>query len=215
MGLDTITGMSSTGVEPAGTLPVGRWAQRERTRRALLEAAGELVGQGLIPTVAQVAEHSQISRSTAYRYFPTQESLLVEVSLPFSSELSTAFAQARRETDVATRVGIVVRAAAEWCFDHQEIMREMQRASLDSDAAGDGYARTGHRRDWIEEMLAPVREDLDELTYRRLSANLSLYFGIDAIVVMHNVNGLTREDAIDALVWGATALVAVTERTAQ
>ena len=36
---------------------------------------------GTTPTVAQAAESARVSRTTAYRYFPTQESLLLEVAL--------------------------------------------------------------------------------------------------------------------------------------
>src|SRR5207248_2925045 len=81
--------------------------------------------------------------------------------------------------------------------------REMLRAALDSER---GYRRPGHRRDWIDEALEPIRADLDECTYRRLTANLSLYFGIDPIVVLETITELGRDQAIDALVWGATAL---------
>ncbi len=54
--------------------------QKERTRVALLAAAGELLRRGLSPTVADAAEEAKVSRATAYRYFPTQEYLLIEVA---------------------------------------------------------------------------------------------------------------------------------------
>ena len=47
---------------------------------ALVAAAKDLARAGAAPTVAEAAEHARVSRATAYRYFPTQESLLVEVS---------------------------------------------------------------------------------------------------------------------------------------
>src|SRR3979490_1537088 len=58
-----------------------RHRQKNRTRRALLDAAAELMRQGREPTVAEVAEVAEVSRATAYRYFPTQESLLVEMRM--------------------------------------------------------------------------------------------------------------------------------------
>ena len=58
-----------------------RLAQKLRTRAALLDAARSLVADGIEPTIAEVADAAMVSRATAYRYFPTQEALLVEVPL--------------------------------------------------------------------------------------------------------------------------------------
>jgi len=57
-------------------LSTTRHRQKKRTRKALLDAAVELIRQGREPTVAEVAAVGEVSRATAYRYFPTQESLL-------------------------------------------------------------------------------------------------------------------------------------------
>ena len=54
----------------------GRTAQKRRTREALVAAARELVADGLTPTVDAAAEAASISRTTAYRYFPSQRALL-------------------------------------------------------------------------------------------------------------------------------------------
>jgi AcrR family transcriptional regulator len=43
-------------------------------------AADEIVSEGRAPTVADVARCADISRATAYRYFPTQEALLLEAT---------------------------------------------------------------------------------------------------------------------------------------
>ena len=59
----------------------GRERQKNRTRRAVVEAASALVREGRTPTVAEAAEAAEVSRATAYRYFPTQDMLLAEVAL--------------------------------------------------------------------------------------------------------------------------------------
>jgi hypothetical protein len=56
---------------------VGRREQKARTRRALVDAARVLIGQGMTPSVEQAAAAASISRTTAYRYFANQEALLV------------------------------------------------------------------------------------------------------------------------------------------
>ncbi|MGH7668804.1 MAG: TetR family transcriptional regulator, partial [Gemmatimonadaceae bacterium] len=47
--------------------------QRRRTRLALLAAAARLIAAGAAPSVAEVADAADVSRRTAYRYFPTQD----------------------------------------------------------------------------------------------------------------------------------------------
>jgi AcrR family transcriptional regulator len=49
-------------------------------RAAIVEAATALLREGRPPTVAEAAERALVSRATAYRYFPTQESLLLDVA---------------------------------------------------------------------------------------------------------------------------------------
>ncbi|MFC7759370.1 TetR/AcrR family transcriptional regulator [Catellatospora bangladeshensis] len=57
----------------------GRTAQKSRTRQALVQAARDLLGQGETPQVEDAARAAGISRTTAYRYFPNQRSLLLAV----------------------------------------------------------------------------------------------------------------------------------------
>ena len=54
----------------------GRTNQKRRTRDALVAAARSIVAEGRTPTVEEVAEAASISRTTAYRYFPSQRALL-------------------------------------------------------------------------------------------------------------------------------------------
>src|SRR5690349_1506263 len=50
---------------------------RRRTQAALVAAARELLARGVVPTVEEAAQAADVSRTTAYRYFPNQTALLV------------------------------------------------------------------------------------------------------------------------------------------
>ncbi|HEY8355819.1 MAG TPA: helix-turn-helix domain-containing protein, partial [Ramlibacter sp.] len=53
---------------------------RASTFKLLLDTAMDLIQQaGHIPTVAEVAVRSNVSRATAYRYFPSRSALITSV----------------------------------------------------------------------------------------------------------------------------------------
>ena len=56
---------------------IGRVNQKARTREALIAAARDLLARGVLPTMEGAAAAAAISRTTAYRYFPTTRALLV------------------------------------------------------------------------------------------------------------------------------------------
>src|SRR4051794_34483967 len=55
----------------------GRRAQKQRTRQALLDATRRLMAGGTVPTVEEAAAEAGISRTTAYRYFGSQQELVL------------------------------------------------------------------------------------------------------------------------------------------
>jgi AcrR family transcriptional regulator len=179
----------------------GRESQKNRTRKALVAAAEALIRQGHIPTVSEAAEASGISRATSYRYFPTQDLLLAEVALFAAS--GPLFPAAAEDGSVADVVGRLVRQVAVWAYDNEQPLRTLLRLSLDPST---GVQRPGHRRQWIAEALAPAKSRMDPETYNRLSKALTLMLGIDPVVVMKDIAGASREQALDALEWSARTL---------
>ena len=52
---------------------------RAKTYRLLLASAMTLYDEGAFPSITELAAHAQVSRATAYRYFPTQSALISAV----------------------------------------------------------------------------------------------------------------------------------------
>jgi AcrR family transcriptional regulator len=180
----------------------GRELQKNRTRKALVAAAGELVRAGHSPTVADVAEAATISRATAYRYFPTQEMLLAEVALfAVGGPLVPATSENAPVPDV---VGKLVRRVGTWAYENEQPLRTLLRLSLDPST---GVRRPGHRTEWIAEALAPTRSKIDPEIFSKLSTALTLLLGIDPVVVMKDIASASREQALDVLEWAARTLV--------
>ena len=180
----------------------GRESQKKRTRKALVAAAAGLLRDGRQPTVSDAAEAAEISRATAYRYFPTQEMLLAEVALfavggPLRSQMEP-------KLPAPDAIGRLVRRVGEWAYANEQPLRTLLRLSLDP---ATGIRRPGHRREWIAEALATVRSRMDPKTYNRLATSLTLLLGIDPVVVMKDIARASREQALDALEWAARTLV--------
>jgi AcrR family transcriptional regulator len=179
--------------------------QTRRTKRALLAAADELFTEGRVPTVAEVAERADVARATAYRYFPTQEALLLETTFLGDSEPLRALPElADRIEDPAERVAEAVRRGAAWTLGREARLRALLRMSLDPDANGERPAR---RRHYIAKLLESARDDLSPDAYERLVGSLTLLFGIDPIVSIRDNSDVDPERIPDLLAWAAHALV--------
>src|SRR5437868_2458492 len=83
----------------------GRVRQKQRTREHLLQAARELIESGDMPRVEDVAEAAGISRTTAYRYFPSQATLLAAA---FPETAAASLLPEPAPHDVGERVAAVV-----------------------------------------------------------------------------------------------------------
>jgi AcrR family transcriptional regulator len=181
----------------------GRERQKNRTRRMLIEAAADLVRNGQAPSVAELAEAADVSRATAYRYFPTKEMLLAEVAL-FSAGGPLELSEQDGTLPVPEAVGRLVRQVGKWAYENEPALRTLLRLSLDPKT---GISRPGHRVGWIGEALAPIRDRVPPETFDKLSTALSLLMGIDPIVALTDVAGASKEQALDTLEWTARTLV--------
>lgn len=182
-----------------------RHRQKNRTRKALLNAAAELIRQGRQPTVAEVAEVAEVSRATAYRYFPTQDSLLVEIRMFTSEGPIEIFDRVVLETaDPVERVGVLARQVSEWAFHNETALRTLLRLSLDPKT---GVRRPGHRIRWITEALQPLQGTVDDTTLDRLSSALTMILGIDPIIPLTDFAKLPPAQAIEVIEWAARTLV--------
>jgi len=195
----------------------GRVNQKRRTREAIVHAAIELLDQGIAPTVAQAAEVALVSRTTAYRYFPTQETLLLEVALHTDvedieavvNEPVDAAGAGERVLTVLHRFNVHV-LSEEVRF--RNAMRVYQDLWLAASAAGDEapVVREGRRQRWFETCLAPLRAQVGDAAVDRLVAGLSVLGGMEAMTALRDVCRLDDDEALAVTDWAARALVNAT-----
>ena len=182
----------------------GRAAQKLRTRQALMDTAVELVKAGRRPSVSAVADQAGMSRATAYRYFPSQDLMLSEAMIRAAAGPDTMMPAGTQAADPAKVAAAITRQAGQFSLDHEERLRTALRLSLDPQS---GYQRPGRRGRWVDEIIAAAGGRLDPPARARLSAALNLVLGIDPIIVLTDIAGLDRAEALEVLEWVAATLV--------
>jgi AcrR family transcriptional regulator len=186
----------------------GRTNQKLRTRRAIIEAAADLVRQNHAPTVAEAAERALVSRATAYRYFPTQQSLLIEVQAD-AAQLSPDEVLAGAGDDVAERVETISRAITRMILADEALFRNQMRISQELWFVrnGDTPVREGRRLAWIDRALAPAATRLPKATLAALRNALAAVIGVEPVVSLRDVCALSPQATEDALAWTARTIV--------
>lgn len=188
---------------------------RERTLRLLREAARELLRTGKPLTVQAVAELAGVSRATAYRYFPTNDAVVLHATMSLSDDPledgEWAPRAATSSGELTDRAADLVRATAVWAFDHETELRTMLRLSLAPERANLRPRRgPTNRARWIAALLKDLPPHISPTARRRLAAALTPLFGSDAIVWTTDIAELSRDEAIEVLAWMAQALIEAT-----
>lgn len=203
---------------PQGGTGSGRTRQKLRTRRDLLATAGRLISEGLRPTVAQVADAADVSRRTAYRYFPTQEKLLVEASLekvrPAMEAAIAAAPSGLAEEDLDKRLDALVQSMQATAAEHEHLLRTMVHLTVLEKPQPGTRPRGSRRVEWIELAVGSLKSRLDRAAYARLVTALTLIVGIEALIVMRDLRGLGISQSIQVSQWMARAVLRETLRDA-
>lgn len=186
-------------------LSYGRTQQKQRTRKALVDMAQRLVGEGQSPTVEAAAEAAGISRTTAYRYFKNQAELLA-AAIPEVGK--TSLLPEDPPSSAEERLDLVVARIAKMLIERETQYRTMLRLSLDPATPRESLVlRQGRAIAWIEDALSPLRTRLSRKELRQLVLSIRSAIGIEAFVWLVDVAGLSRADAVRTLKWSARTLL--------
>ncbi len=183
---------------------------KARTRRLLLEHAGKLLGEGKMPSVAQVAQHAGVSRATAYRYFPTRSKLITAIVEHSLGPVRTA---ASSIPDGRERINELFAQTFPRFKEFEPQLRAALQLSL-ADAALERAGklteepyRRGHRIEILSHAAAPLKPKLGQRGFMRLVHALSVIYGIESYVVLRDIWGLRDSEIQSTARWIADALV--------
>jgi AcrR family transcriptional regulator len=193
-------------------LHTGRSSQKARTRDALIAAARRLLAKGVTPTIEEAAAEASIGRTTAYRYFPNSRALLA-ATYPEIEERSLLGPDPPQ--DPLARLEIVAEGLTRQILEHEPELRAQLRLALEGEPAGGESLplRRWRRIRWIEDALAPLRRRMPEPELRRLVLGIGATLGIEPLVWLTDMAGLSREEAAEVMRSNArTLLRSVLER---
>lgn len=177
----------------------------------MLETATRLMQAGATPSVSEVAEAAEVSRATAYRYFPSQAALVqavVDEGLgPILTWKSTAADAERRVTELFDTAMPRIEA-------FEATFKAALKLSLDQWArrqagtlGGEPAFTRGHRVELLKEALTPLKDRLPPRDFKRLAQALSLIFGVEVLIVLKDIWGLDSRRMMSVAQWAASALV--------
>lgn len=184
---------------------------RARTRKLMLETATRLMQSGVTPSVSEVAEAAEVSRATAYRYFPSQSALVHAV---VDEALGPILDWSSNDADARTRVADLFRTALPRIDEFEATFKAALKLSLDQWAQRQaGTLGTepqfirGHRVELLRDATAPLAGMLAPQAKDRLAQALSLVFGVEVLIVLKDIWGLSGAEAQAVAEWAAAALV--------
>lgn len=183
----------------------GRTGQKRRTFEALVAAARDAVAAGEAPTVDNVATAAGVARSTAYRYFQSQHDLLAAAH-PETARQSLLPNDA--PADPAGRLDAVVLEFTRLIVATEAQQRTMLRLSLERRPVASALPlRQGRAIAWIQEALSPLKDRFSTAEIHVLALAVRSAIGIEALVWLTDIGGLSRDEAIESMRWSAQALL--------
>jgi len=181
------------------------------TWKLLLETGMRLIQQdGHIPSVAEVAVRSNVSRATAYRYFPSRSALVTAV---IDTSLGPVRSFASDSTDGRARVHELFETTFPRFKEFEPQLRAAAQLTLEQwalERAGlleEEPYRRGHRVRILEHALEPLAPQLPAKVRDRLHRALSVVYGIEPYIILKDIWGLPDREVERIALWMADALI--------
>ena len=166
---------------------------------------------GVTPSVSEVAEAAQVSRATAYRYFPSQAALVQAV---VDQGLGPILTWHSASADPERRVAELFDTAMPRIEAFEATFKAALKLSLDQWArrqagtlGGEPAFTRGHRVDLLKDAIAPLKDRLPPREFKRLAQALSMIFGVEVLIVLKDIWGLDSRRMRSVTQWAAGALV--------
>jgi AcrR family transcriptional regulator len=184
----------------------GRVQQKARTGESLIAAARALLSTGVTPTVEAAAEQARVSRATAYRYFPTQQALLLAA---YPEIAQTSVLGDDPPADLDARWELVFAEMARQVTENEAPLRAMLRLSLERPRQRtDLVLRRGRRITWLTDALAPLASTMTAAEFEKLVLAIASCTGIESYIWLRDMAGCSQGEALEIMRFTADTLLA-------
>jgi hypothetical protein len=169
-------------------------------------AARQLLAEGRTPTLEEAASEASVGRTTAHRYFPNSRTLLaatfpeIEMDSPLGAD---------PPEDPLARLEIVAERLTRRIVEYEPEYRAQLRLALEGEPAGGESVplRRGRRIDWVDDALSPLRGRMAQQELRQLIYGIGATLGIEALVWLTDIGGLSRDEAVEVMRSNARTLL--------
>ncbi len=167
---------------------------RARTRRLLIDTAMSMYERGAFPSITEVASAAQLSRATAYRYFPTQSAL---VSAMVDESLGPILAWQPTQPDARQRIAELLSFAYPRMLQHEGVLRAALHLSLQqwadarssdsNNSSNEEKLIRGNRKRLLKLAVEPLEETLAPEALQRVIHAFSLIYGSEVFMVLKDI----------------------------
>ena len=196
---------------PSESPPPPARGVKAATFHLLLDVAMNIIRQsGHIPSIAEVAVRSNVSRATAYRYFPSRSALVTAV---IDSSLGPVRMLASDNPSGRERVHELFMQTFPRFKEFEPQLRAAAQLSLEQwalERAGlleEEPYRRGHRVRILQHAIEPLSPLMSAATRDRLHRALSVVYGIEPYVILKDIWGLPDREVERVALWMADALI--------
>lgn len=183
---------------------------RKRTFNRLISTALSLFEDGKLPSVSEVASHADVSRATAYRYFPTHSDL---VSAIVSESLGPILTWLPDSQKTEEQIQELLLFAYPRMFQYEGALRAALQVSLQQWAAArsstvkvEKRLVRGHRKDILAMIVEPMKDDFSPEIIEKVKRSFSLIYGSEVFLVMKDIWNMDNAEVIKINQWIATAI---------
>jgi hypothetical protein len=111
--------------------------------------------------------------------------------------------------DVGERLDIVLAEMARQITENEIVLRTMLKLSLENPAGrGALPLRTGRRKTWVADALAPLARQMSAPDLDRLTLAITVATGIEPFIWLTDIAGLHRDEALGLMRYTAETLLA-------
>ncbi|MDC7996544.1 TetR/AcrR family transcriptional regulator [Gilvibacter sediminis] len=181
----------------------GRTNQKLETRAKILEAAQHFLSSGKEFKLEDVAKHVKVSRATIYRYFSSVEILAAETSLAIATIPPKDLAEQVQDQDLEDRLLQIQEYFNTLTLDHEAAFRKYLSVVIESSA--EQFKRGARRTKALNFTLA--QEQFPTEDKKKLANIITLFMGLEPIIVAKDVCDLDNKESRELLTWGMKLLL--------